>query len=77
MKNAECFPGLREAKREFELRYFNIPHPGCLQTPCVDDTSTMRVYLENPADIRDPYPEFEIVVNRSKCDRVSFKVQEC
>ena len=77
LSTAEVLPGLREARAAFRRRFYNYPYPGEPLTPCVDDSATMRVYLVDPAELRDPYPEWSIEVKRSKSGKVSFPVVEC
>lgn len=45
-----------------EFDYLNRDSEKVL-TPCVDETSTMYVYLSDPTDDSDPYPDFIIQVD--------------
>lgn len=45
-----------------EFDYLNRDSDKCL-TPCVDDSATMQVFLADPTDSDDPYPDFIITVD--------------
>lgn len=52
-EHVETFASLEAARDAFQARYWNRDG----STPCVDESASMALYLADPSDSADPYPD--------------------